>query len=316
MKQIIHGLLYIALAVVITFIGATSFGVIGGIIGFVVGLAIIAIANRAIIFFLIGQNKYGSGDHETAYAWMKRAYDTTKLRPIYTLMYAYMMIRDGKLNEAENILNKVTYLNRRELTKEDLLTANINRALIKWKQGELGEAITMLEELHDKGMCSTTLYGTLGYFYILSNEISKALEFNKEGYEYNCDNMIIEDNLGNCYILNSEFEKADEIYKKLFTQNPEFIEPYYNYGVLLEKRGMYDEAKKYYEKALEFPEKYLSTITHDEVKAAIENMDIFSDRPVAKNDEPASEMPQEDDTEPTDEPISDRDESDSPEVTE
>ena len=174
----------------------------------------------------------------------------------------------------------------------------------------------MLEELHDKGMCSTTLYGTLGYFYILSNEISKALEFNKEGYEYNCDNMIIEDNLGNCYILNSEFEKADEIYKKLFTQNPEFIEPYYNYGVLLEKRGMYDEAKKYYEKALEFPEKYLSTITHDEVKAAIENMDIFSDRPVAKNDEPAAEMPQEDDTEPTDEPISDRDESDSPEVTE
>ena len=128
--------------------------------------------------------------------------------------------------------------------------------------------------------------------------------------------MIIEDNLGNCYILNSEFEKADEIYKKLFTQNPEFIEPYYNYGVLLEKRGMYDEAKKYYEKALEFPEKYLSTITHDEVKAAIENMDIFSDRPVAKNDEPAAEMPQEDDTEPTDEPISDRDESDSTEVTE
>ena len=38
MKQIIHGLLYIALAVVITFIGATSFGVIGGIVGFVVGL--------------------------------------------------------------------------------------------------------------------------------------------------------------------------------------------------------------------------------------------------------------------------------------
>lgn len=276
MKGIINGLIIFAVVILLTFIGGSTFGFIGGLLGFLAGVVIFVIAKRPTLMFLIGNNKYNSDKHEEAYKWMKRAYDTTKLAPGLALTYAYLMIRDGMLTEAEAVINKVTYLNRKTLTKEDSLTANLNRAIIKWKLDNLDEAIEILEDMYKEGLKSTNLYGTLGYFYLLDNQQSKALEFNLEGYEYNSDNLIIGDNLGASYIANSEFEKADEIYQKIFALEPQFIEPYYNYGMLMEKRGRYDLAKEYYEKALKYPEKYLSTVKHIDIEAAIENVEIFA----------------------------------------
>ena len=276
MKGIINGLIIIAAVILLTFIGGSTFGFFGGVIGFLAGIAIFIIAKRPTLLFLIGNSKYNADKHEEAYKWMKRAYETTKLAPGLSLTYAYLMIRDGMLSEAEAVINKVTYLNRRTLTKEDTLTANLNRAIIKWKQDNLPEAIEILEDMYNDGLKSTNLYGTLGYFYTLNNQPAKAMEFNLEGYEYNSDNLIIGDNLGASYIANSEFEKADEIYQKIFAQEPQFIEPYYNYGMLMEKRGRYDLAKNYYEKALKYPEKYLSTVKHIDIEAAIENVEMFA----------------------------------------
>jgi tetratricopeptide (TPR) repeat protein len=286
MKSIKKGLLLFLLVIVLTVIGSSTFGWIGGIVGFLMSLVILVAANRATVMFVVGQLRYNKDDHIGAYRLMKKAYDTTKLAPGFTLMYAYMMIRDGMLTEAETVLNKVTYLNRRELTKEDLALADINKAIIMWKQDRLSEGIELLEDVYESGMKSTTLYGTLGYFYILDNRIEKALEFNKEAYEYNSDNMIIADNLALNYILNSELEKAEEMYKMLLERNPSFIEPYYNYALLLEKRMQNDEALEYYNKALEYPEKYLSTITHKDVNEAIERLGGT----VEVNDEPDEDL--------------------------
>ena len=287
MKSIKKGLLLLITVIALTAIGGSAFGWIGGIVGFLLSLVIIIMANRASVMFILGQLRYNKDDHTGAYKLMKKAYDTTKLAPGFTLMYAYMMIRDGMLTEAETVLNKVTYLNRRELTKEDLALADINKSIIMWKQDRLGEAIELLEDVYDNGMKSTTLYGTLGYFYILDNRIEKALDFNKEAYEYNSDNMIIADNLALNYILNSEFEKAEELYKMLLAKNPAFIEPYYNYALLLERRMQTDEALEYYKKALEYPEKYLSTITHQDVNEAI---DRLGGAAVADEEEVVSEV--------------------------
>ena len=46
--------------------------------------------------------------------------------------------------------------------------------------------------------------------------------------------------------------------------------------MLMEKRGRYDLAKEYYEKALKYPEKYLSTVKHADIEVAIENVEIFA----------------------------------------
>ena len=141
MKGIVNVLLFLILVGVLTFIGATTFGIWGGLAGFLVGIIIFVIIRRATLLFIIGNIKYNAGNHKQAYKWMKKAYNTSKLSPSLALMYAYMMIRDGMLAEAESVINKVTYLNARSLTNEDMLTAELNKAIIKWKQDNLEEGI-------------------------------------------------------------------------------------------------------------------------------------------------------------------------------
>ncbi len=272
MKGITNAVLMILLVVLLAIIGGASFGVVGAIVGFAAAIVTILIVNRANVLFALGLYRYAKGMHNEAYKLMQRAAATTKLSTSKTLLYAYMMVRDGELDRAEAVINKVTYLNRNNLTDANIIDADMSRAVICWKRDNIEEGIEILENLYNKNLRSTTLYGTLGYFYILNNQLSKGIEFNKEAYEYNSDNQVIMDNYACNCILCSYFEKAEEIYNRLLPLKPEFIEPYYNYAMLLEKRMQIREAIHYYKKALQYPEKYLSVITHSSINEAIERL--------------------------------------------
>jgi tetratricopeptide (TPR) repeat protein len=228
MKNFFKGLFAIIALVLMTYIGSKSFGIIGAIVAFVCTILIIISIKRADFMYSIGFFQYCKGNVNVAFGMMQSAYKTTKLSPHKTISYSYYLIREGRIDEAETILNKVTYLKKRELSPADLMNAKINRSLVLWKQDKLDEAIELLEECHKENLVSTTLYGTLGYFYILNNQLPKALEYNKQAFEYNSDNAVIADNLAYNYILFGEFEKAEEIYKKILVAKPQFIEPYYN----------------------------------------------------------------------------------------
>ncbi len=285
MKGIINVLLSILLIVLLVGVGSAAFGAIGGIVGFVVSVVVLVVINRANVLYAIGLFNYGKGNHKTAYKLMQMAASTTKLSVAKTLLYAYMLVRDGELDKAEAVINKVTYLNRNNLTDVNIIDADMSRAVICWKRGNIKEGIELLEELYSNNLRSTTLYGTLGYFYILDNQLAKGIEFNKEAYEYNSDNLVIADNYGYNCILCSDFEKAEEIYKRLLPQKPEFIEPYFNYALLLEKRMQTAEAIEYYKKALKYPEKYLSVITHSSINEAIDRLQkhvVTLERPESK----------------------------------
>lgn len=273
MKKLLKALFVIVALSAMTYIGYVSFGIIGAIVAFVCSVLIIISIKRADFMFGIGFFQYCKGNYNLAFSLMKSAQKTAKLSPHKTISYSYYLIREGRLEEAEAVLNKVTYLKNRELSKDDLMNSKINRSLILWKQNKLDEAIELLEECHKDNLVSTTLYGTLGYFYILNNQLTKALEYNKQAFEYNNDNAVIADNLAYNYILFGELEKAEEIYKKILISKPQFIEPYYNYALLLEKRMQIKEAIDYYKKSLQFPEKYLSVIRHDDINNALERLD-------------------------------------------
>lgn len=273
MKKFLKGLFTILAVAAITYIGNESFGVLGAIVAFVCSILIIISIKRADVMYTIGFFQYLRGNYNVAFNLMNSAYKTTKLSPHRAISYSYYLIREGRIEDAQVIINKVTYLNRRELSPQDFMNSEINRALVLWKQDKLGDAIELLEKCHEENLISTALYGTLGYFYILNNQLTKALEYNKQAYEYNSDNAVIADNLAYSYILFGELEKAEEIYKKILHSKPQFVEPYYNYALLLEKRVQIEEAIEYYEKALQLPEKYLSVIKHDDIKVALKRLE-------------------------------------------
>lgn len=272
MKKVLTVLAYLLFPIIVTVI-ASGFGNIFITLGaLVASLAVVAVILRADLFMLIGTFNYQK-DRAKGLKWMEKSMKTGKMRAKSQLLYAYLLVRNGYIDDAESIINKTTYLGKDILKESDFKTADFNMALITWKRGNLNDAIMQMEELYSEGYLNSNLYGSLGYFYIANNEIDKAIEFSKEGAEYNPDDLITLDNLGQAYIAAGNLDEADEIYDKIFDNNPEFIEPFYNYATLLEKRGELTDAKECYEKALEYDEKYLSTVTHDMVKQAIERLD-------------------------------------------
>lgn len=268
MKNKFTFLLYLLFPIAVTFI-ASGFGNTPVTVGaFIVSLLLLAFFLRADLLMLMGMHAYQT-NRSKGFVLMEHAMKTGKLRPKSRLLYAYLLVRNGELDEAERIINKTTYLGKDILKDADFKTAEFNLALIDWKRGRLADAIMKAEKLYSEGYLNGNLYGTLGYFYIANNEIDKAIELSKEAVEYSPDDLICRDNLGQAYIISGELDKAQEIYGEVLKRDPEFIEPYYNYATLLEKRAELADAADYYRKALTYPQKYLSTVTHEQVEDAL-----------------------------------------------
>ncbi len=227
------------------------------------------VAFKSQIYTIIGRRKYFK-NHDEGFKWLQKAYDTGKMKAQQSLVYAYLLIRDGHIGKAERLITSIIRQKKDQLTKQNLLAADLNMAIILWKKNDLPGAIEKMEYVYSTGYRSTVHYGTLGVFYILKDDLDRALEFCLEAYEYNRSDASIADNLGLVYFKRGDIEKAEQIYAELFElSSPEFIEAYYNYGQVLEAKGDYEGAVDYYQRALGCPEKYLSTVKLAQVEAAL-----------------------------------------------
>jgi len=263
-------ILYLALSFAAVF-AAFSLGAIAGTIIIIASLLVLAFILRGDILSIIARYVYNE-DHGKGFLWYERALKTGKMRPINILVYAYLLIRDGVLDKSEQLITKTLFIDREKLSDEYVSGAHINLSIIKWKRGDLAEAIREIEEVYESGYRSTVMYGTLGSYYILNGQLTKALEFNKEAIEFNSSDKVIRDNLAYNYYLCGNINTAADMYELLMEEEPAFIEPYYNYGLVLEDMGMYEEAMENYRKALDTEVKFLSTVSHDQVSLAIDKL--------------------------------------------
>lgn len=258
--------------IVLAVINAAKFGFAYALFAVLVILAVFVYVKRASIMYIIGQGKFNSGDKKEAFRWFEKAYATGTLKPQNSLFYAYLVLRDGQLEKSEELICDVLKKHKSKLSKNDLINMEINKALISWKKGDLKDAIKKAEKIYNDNVRTTALYGILGYWYVLDGEIQKAIKINEQAYEYNKSDDIICDNLAQNYFLLGNTEKAEKMYLDLLKKNPTFIEPYYNYGVILKSKGENEKAKEYFEKALGYEEKFLSTVTHEMVKKELESI--------------------------------------------
>lgn len=226
---------------------------------------------RASIFAILGNITYGRGEMQKSAEWFKKAYMTGKARPNTIISYAYLLLKQGNIDESEKIL--AGFLNSKPDFDAEML-AKSNLALVLWKKDRLDDAINMLEEVFAQYK-TTVIYGSLGYFYILKGDLDKALAFNTEAFEYNSTNTVILDNLGQTYYLRNDLDKAIEIYEKLMSSSPTYPEAYYNYGLVLDRMGQKDKAMEFMEKALNFRFTFLSTVTREEIEAKISELKSY-----------------------------------------
>ncbi len=266
-------LLWVIILVVAIINAALKFGILGGVGAFVIVMCLIVFLYRNSIRVVIAQMTFDK-DHQKGFMWFERAYRTGKMKTHSALFYAYLLLRDGKLQQSEKMINDILTERRADLSRQDYLNAKLNRALIRWKASDIDTAIEMVREIYEENFRTTAVYGVLGYLYMEKGEYEKAMEINKEAVEYNSDDNIIMDNYALNFLYLGDMDKSEELYHSLLERNPDFIEPYYNYGTLLEKRGDKDGAREYYKKALTYREKFLSTVSHDEIR---QRLDLLGD---------------------------------------
>ena len=172
------------------------------------------------------------------------------------IAYSAFCLRENLFEKGRRILTEI--INSKKSSEENKLNAKHNLAVLVWKEGNLDEAIEILEEVHSK-MFATNTYGTLGVLYLdrakRDGDFEKELPFMLEAYDYNDSDKTIADNLGELYILMGDYEKAREVY-----------------SVLLKNLGDIEGARENLEKALDCRFTSVITITRKQVEEELENL--------------------------------------------
>ncbi len=233
------------------------------IAGIVIYTGVLLYTGRTTIFSIMGARSYSKGDIDKAIMWFERIYKLKNppVRPCVS--YAYIVLKKGDTNKAEQILQELLKNNS---SSPDTPYIKSIIALVLWKKGKIDEAVSLLENVI-KSYVTTSVYESLGYMLIEQGDLQKALKLNLEAYEYNSDDKVIQDNLGQTYYLLGEYDKANEIYEKLLKSSPAFPEAYYNYGLLLDKLGNKEKAVEMMKKALGLKFSSLSTVSKEKIEA-------------------------------------------------
>lgn len=245
-----------------------------GIILLVLWIGYAIYVNRALYYSNRANVAYTKGDLEGAISWLKKACDMKNGKAEYSIVRAYLLLKSGKLQEAEEIFEG---LQKSDISEVDRYKVQSNMALVLWKKGQIQDAINTLEELLPN-YTNTSLYGSLGYLLIISGDYDKALKFNLEACDYNGENSIILDNLGQTYFLRGELDKAREIYDRLIPKNPAFGEAYLNFSHVLEAQGYIENALTAARKAKNYKLTFLSAISEEEVDRRIAMLEKLSNQ--------------------------------------
>lgn len=224
---------------------------------------------RSIFYIILTNRNYKKGNLQKALKWLKKACRASGNKPETAILYGYLLLKTGNVEESEKVF--LDTLNSR-IDKVSIMKAKSNYALVLWKKGQLEDAVKMLEEVF-ADYKNTTIYGSLGYLLILTGDLNRALQFNKEAYEFNDSDPVILDNLGYTYYKIGNIKRAEEIYEQLMSLNPSFPEAYYNYSCIQKDMGRIKKALEIANKAKNYRLSFLSNFTEEELDSHLKELE-------------------------------------------
>ena len=212
---------------------------------------------------------FAKGDSEGAIKCFARADKGGGLRAEQLMTYGFILLKSGRCEEARVALNRAHMSASKPQIRQRIKAI---QALVEWKSGSLQNAIEMLEEVNAE-FKTTAVYQDLGLLYILSGDKQKALEYNKEAYEYNSDDLVITDNMAEAYALCGDYTHAAELYETLLEKEAHFPEPYYGYGLLLIDRGERERGIELIRESLDKRFTFLSVKSRAEVEEMLRGIE-------------------------------------------
>ncbi|MBU3072801.1 tetratricopeptide repeat protein [Clostridium estertheticum] len=241
------------------------FIVINKLLAFLFIILYLVRMNLATIIYYIGSNKYKRNKIDEAYKYFEKAYNVNFSPMKIKLYYIYYLLLKGDLKKSENLLNQ---LSNKKVTPDDEINIKLNISIVLWKRNNIDEAVNILMKLYSKYK-SSIIYQNLGYFLLLQNNYTKALEINLEAYKFNSSNAGIIDNLATTYYMLGEYDKSLKLYEELMLEKPSFPSAYYYYASTLLNLNKPQEALENLKEALKCNFTFLSAISKEEIDTKI-----------------------------------------------
>ena len=226
-------------------------------------------ALRYSLFSMIGKTKFDRGDKDGALIWYGKAARVSTCRPRTIISYAYLLLIEERIKEAEEALHLVKNV---ALDAREKINYFTTKALIEWMSDNIEGAIKTLEDANLE-LKALMIYESLGYLLLLSKDYERALKFNLEAFEYDNNDEIIIDNLAESYYFLGQYDKSKEIYENLTKRNLTFSEPYYYLASIYIKEEKIDQARDLLDLALKCPQGFLTAIHKEDIECLLRSID-------------------------------------------
>ena len=162
-----------------------------------------------------GDDKQMEKQYELAKVLYEEALEAGCEMPKVYMSYAILLMRDGELERARDLMLKVQkFPALADVEKKQL---HINYAVCQWKMGNIDKAIELLKGAEAKGK-SSTIYMMLGHLLLKkaveSGDYTEAEPYVTEAYEYDEDDAEGIDLMGQLHFCRGEMDKAKVMFEK------------------------------------------------------------------------------------------------------
>lgn len=192
--------------------------------------------------FYNGSTDYLSTDLEKAKELAKKSLEveTPDKKSLSYNLLAHIMVKEGKLEEAEGYFNKSIEAN------ENNIEPYINLGRIYLTKRQEDEALEYLNSAVDIDSTKVEVYELIGQAYLLKEDYGKAIEALKNALDATGENPEILYNLMVAYYENGDYSKTEELAKKILAFDkvrPFVLTSTYNIlGNTYQTEGEYEKA--------------------------------------------------------------------------
>lgn len=142
-----------------------------------------------------------------------------------------------------------------------------NLGICYWKIGNLKKSIETFEKMiEDYEVQNINFLTTVGFIYLLAENVDKAFEFTNKALEEDPDHGPAFDNLGQIYFTQDKLDLAEENFLKALELKDTMVDSKYYLGLIYEQENELDKAKSYFEEAFNCNINGLNTVTPEQVE--------------------------------------------------
>lgn len=233
-------------------------------------LIVSALVCRHYVTGMIGNFYYFIRKPDKAMHYYTKAvkHNTRNVKALYN--YALDSLHNGNGAEALPVLERAEQINTKILFAKLIPLA---KSSCYWVMGNIDKAIEILEKLiHEYDYINPSTYTTLGYFYMLKEDYTKAEEFTQKALKDNGEYAPAWDNMGQLEYLRGNREAAEENFRKALEYRESMPESLYYLGKIEAEKGNKKAALEYLEKAAGCYISSMSTVTKEMIDAEIKKL--------------------------------------------